>query len=72
MNANFEDDTVVVVLNPSDSKISLALEGLSGTWRDELSGEILYSNPASTPKLQISLRAYSGIVLRKISDSLSK
>lgn len=68
----FEDDTVVVVLNPSDSKISLALDELSWTWRDELSGKILYSNPASASKLQISLQAYSGMVLRKISDSLNK
>lgn len=64
----FEDETVVVILNPSESKISADLDALSGKWREELSGKTLQANKTSKLGLRLSLDAYSGAILRKISD----
>jgi Glycosidases len=65
----FEEDKVIVILNASEKPACVALDFLTGKWKDEITGKIFQAASMSMPKIQLTLDSHSGAVLRKLSSN---
>jgi maltooligosyltrehalose synthase len=64
----FEEDRVITVLNASEKTARIDLDLPHGKWKNELTGQIFQTISTSTPKIQLTIESYSGVVLRKIPN----